>query len=580
MLRSPILTVLGHVDHGKTTLLDKIRGTAIARGEAGQITQAIGATNIEIGTIKKICGALFEQLKTSVGIPGLLIIDTPGHEAFTTLRKRGGSIADLAILVVDINEGFRPQTEESLNFLKQFKTPFVVALTKTDRLLGWSPNPGSPFVTSYNKQADRVQDELEEKLYRVIGELASRGFEAERYDRVSDYAKQVAIIPVSGITGEGIPDLLMVITGIAQKFMEKGLKICEGTGKGTVLEIKDFRGLGTTIDTIIYDGDVRKGDCLVIGDPKSEKGFVLTKIKALLEPEPLKELRVEKAFKKVETVCAAAGVKIAAPGMESVVAGSPLRSVRDEKLLDMATDEVRQEIEDVEIETDRAGVIIKAETLGGLEALIKTLKDYGIPIRKALIGNVSKADILEIRAMQEPMIFAFGVRVPADVEELAKDNNVRIFSSDIIYRLIDEYEQWMKERKKREEQSLLDSVTRPCRMRVLPGFVFRQCRPAVFGVEIMSGTIRPGNDLQKNGRSVGEIKEVQLRGDNIREARGGDKVALSMPDVTMGKEVKEGDILETHLSESDLETLDKIRNKLRDDERELLEEKKAAGNVR
>jgi translation initiation factor 5B len=574
-LRSPILTILGHVDHGKTTLLDKIRGTAIAKTEAGQITQAIGATNIMIDTIKDVCGPLFDQLKINVTIPGLLIIDTPGHEAFTTLRKRGGSIADLAILVIDINEGFKPQTEESLNFLKQFKTPFVVALTKVDRLLGWAQSPGSPFITTFNNQNNRVQDEFEEKLYKVIGELKSRGFEAERYDRVSDYAKQIALVPVSGITGEGIPDLLMVITGIAQRFMEEGLKVCVGTGKGTVLEVKDFKGLGTTIDAIVYDGEVRKGDHLVIGDPSSEKGFITTKIKALLEPEPLKELRVEKEFRQVDGVCAAAGVKIAAPGLENVMSGSPLRAVRTESELKAISSDVKAEIEDVEIETDNNGVLIKADTLGGLEALIKTLKDYGIPIRKALVGDLTKSEILEIRAMEDPMIFAFGVKIPEEVDKLAKDNRVRIFHSDIIYHLLEEYNSWMKDKKKREEDALLDSVTKPCRLRVLPGYVFRQSKPAVFGVEIMSGSIKPGNRLERNSKSVGEVKEVQLRGDNITEAKSGDKVALSMPDVTIGKEIKEGDILETHISEKNLETLEKVKTKLRDDERELLEEIKA-----
>ncbi len=575
MLRSPILTILGHVDHGKTTLLDYIRGTAVAKNEAGQITQSIGATNILIDTIKKTCGPLFGQIKEKITIPGLLIIDTPGHEAFTTLRKRGGSIADLAILVIDINEGFQPQTEESLNFLKQFRTPFVVALTKIDRLAGWNQHSDSPFLTSYNSQSRRVQDELEEKSYRIIGELASRGFEAERYDRVSDYTKQIAIVPVSGITGEGIPDLLMVLTGIAQRFMEGGLKVCRGEGKGTVLEVNDFKGLGTTIDVILYDGEIRKGDYVVIGDPTSQQGFFSAKIKALLEPEPLKELRVEKTFRKVDCVCAAAGIKIAAPGLRDVVAGSPLRAVRNKKDVEKVAGDIRQEISEVEIETDNKGAILKADTLGGLEALIKTLKDYNIPVRKAIVGNVTKADILELRVMEEPVIFAFGVGIPPEVRKLAGDNKVMIFHSDIIYRLLEDYQKWVQDRKKKAEEDMIESVTRPCRVRVLPGYVFRQCNPAVFGVEIIAGTMKPGFELMKNNNSVGTVKELQMRGENVHEATAGDRVALSIADVTVGKEVKEGDTLETHLSEKDLEILDKIRNMLRDDEKDMLEEAKS-----
>jgi len=138
MLRQPIITVLGHVDHGKTTLLDKIRKTAIAAKEAGGITQAIGTTEIPTNVIKTLCGKLLERFKIKLIISGLLFIDTPGHEAFTTLRKRGGSIADLAILVIDINEGIMPQTIESLEILKVSRIPFIIALNKIDRIKGWT----------------------------------------------------------------------------------------------------------------------------------------------------------------------------------------------------------------------------------------------------------------------------------------------------------------------------------------------------------------------------------------------------------------------------------------------------------
>ncbi|MFH1364648.1 MAG: GTP-binding protein, partial [Candidatus Aenigmatarchaeota archaeon] len=251
--RAPVIAIVGHVDHGKTSLLDYIRGTSVAKTEPGQITQSIGATRIPADVVKKICGNLLEKMKIDLTIPGLLFIDTPGHESFTTLRKRGGAIADIAVLIIDVNEGFKPQTEESLNYLKQFKTPFVVAATKIDRLVGWNPQKDKPFFVTYQEQTQRTQDELEKKLYELIGQLGARGFESERVDRISDFAKQIVVVPVSGITGEGLPDLLMILSGLAQKYMSKKLELKPGEGKGTVLEVKEFRGLGTTIDIILYD---------------------------------------------------------------------------------------------------------------------------------------------------------------------------------------------------------------------------------------------------------------------------------------------------------------------------------------
>jgi len=218
-IRQPIVSVLGHVDHGKTTLLDKIRGTAIAKKEAGGITQHIGATEIPLEVIKEICGPILDKLGGKLTIPGLLFIDTPGHEAFTNLRKRGGSIADLAVLVIDVNEGFRPQTIESLNILRSYKVPFVVAANKIDRIRGWNSREMRPISESIRKQKEWVVQELDKKIYELVGSLSRMGFSAERFDRIRDFTREVCIVPVSALTGEGIPELLAIISGLAQKYL-------------------------------------------------------------------------------------------------------------------------------------------------------------------------------------------------------------------------------------------------------------------------------------------------------------------------------------------------------------------------
>ncbi|MFH1445229.1 MAG: translation initiation factor IF-2 [Nanoarchaeota archaeon] len=566
-IRSPIIALVGHVDHGKTSLIDRIRGSAVARGEAGLITQHISSSYVPNSTIKKICGPLLDQAKIDIKIPGLLVIDTPGHEAFTTLRKRGGAIADLGILVIDINEGFQPQTEESLNFLKQFKTPFIVAATKFDRISGWSPHPENFFVTSFSQQPKRSQDEFEEKLYRIVGKLGQMGFNSERYDRVDDYTKKISIVPVSATTGEGIPEILMLLTGISQRFLKDRLEVEKGEGKGTVLEVKEFKGLGTTIDVIVYDGEIKKGDTLVIGGEETIK----TKVKALLKPKALKDIRIEKDFDSVDYVIAADGVKIAAPGLERVIAGSPLRAVRSEKSTTKAQEQVENEMDEVEIETDNDGVILKADTLGSLEALIKTFKGI-VHVRKANVGTVSKSDVMEMRAQEDPVIFAFSVKVSPDIIKLAKDNCVALFHSDVIYRLVENHDKWKKDESCRCQEKILDTVTHPGRIRVLPGYVFRQKKPAVFGVEVVKGTVKPGYRLHKKGKVVGEIKELQKEGNNVKMIKTGDKAAVSMDDVTIGKQVLEGDILDNFIMDYHRKELGKVKARLTKEERELLEE--------
>ncbi len=557
MLRQPIVCVLGHVDHGKTTLLDRIRSSAVAAKEAGGITQAIGATEIPFESIRKISGELLDRLKINLEIPGLLFIDTPGHEAFTTLRKRGGSCADLAILVVDVTKGFEPQTDESLNFLKQFKTPFIVAATKIDRVEGWRANDGESFLKSLDMQPEHVREKADEAIYKILGQLSERGFESERFDRVSDFKKTIAIVPVSGKTGEGIPELIMMLSGLAQAFLKKELELSGEQGKGIVLEVKEFKGLGTTIDVILFDGKIQRGDFLIIGGREPTVG----KIKALLKPKPMSELRVEKEFENIESVRAAAGIKISATGLENVIAGSPIRAVRIEKEVEAAKAELKAEVEEVEFESDTEGAVVRADTLGSLEALIHILKQKEIPIRKAEVGPATRRDIQDQKLLKDifkKLIFVFNAPVPEEILTEAKNSGVKILANNIIYRLFEEYDSWLKEEKEKLRQEKLASITMPCRMRILPGFVFRQSEPAVVGVEILAGELKAGARLQKNKNEIGTLRQIQQESQTIEKAKSGDRVAISIEGAVVGRGISEGDILETIISENDLKILEEL----------------------
>lgn len=552
MIRQPIVCVLGHVDHGKTTLLDKVRGTAVVLAEPGQITQAIGASIIPSDVIKKACGELLEKLKIKLEIPGLLFIDSPGHEAFTSLRKRGSSIADLAILVIDINEGFRPQTDESLNFLKEFKTPFVIAATKIDKIEGWIVNKGSSFLDSFARQTEFVKERLDKKIYGFVGQISQRGFDSERFDRVKDFKKEICIVPCSGITGEGIPELLMVLAGLAQQFLKKELELKKGIGRGTILEIKELRGMGTTADVILYEGEASKGDWLVIGG----KEPIVTKIKALLKPAELKELRVEKQFQSVEYITAAAGIKIAAPELEKATAGNPIAICKEHEIENMRA-ELKEIAEKIEFEKVGEGIILKADTLGSLEALVHILGQKRVEIKKAEVGPVLHRDIVELESVDrlKKFIFAFNVPVDAAIDKEASDKRIKIIQSDVIYKIIERYDELISKEKEEIKAEKLAKITMPAKIKLLSGFVFRASNPAIVGIEVLAGSIKPGIKLQKAGKEIGIIKAIESEGKAVEKAQKGEKVAISIGGPTVGRQIKEKDQLLSIITKDDLKIL-------------------------
>ncbi len=556
MIRQPIVVTVGHSDHGKTTLLDKIRGTAVTKMEPGLLTQHVGASYIPIETIKSTCGGLLDKFKIKMEIPGLLFIDTPGHAAFVSIRRRGSSIADMAILVVDITEGIQEQTDESISILKEFKTPFLVAATKIDRIEGWIQTGDKCFLDSFDKQPDWVKQKFDEKFYKIVGQLSERGFESERFDRITDFKKTVTIVPCSGITGEGIPDLLVMLAGLAQAFLKEQLEVSKGIGKGSILEVKEIRGLGTTLDVILYDGEIKKGDWMIVGG----KEPIVAKIKALLKPRPLKEMRVEKQFENVDYVSAASGIKISAPGLDNVVAGSPVAFVSDEGKIEDVKKELQAGIEEIEFDTEGEGVILKADNLGSLEALVGIIKDK-VPIKKAETGKVLRKDVIEIENVNDRLkrlIIAFNVDIDESAAKEAKDKSIRIIQNNVIYQLIEHYEIFVEEEKEKIKLEKLDTITLPAKIKILSGHTFRASKPAVVGVEVLAGTIKSGYRLKKNDREIGKIEAIQSEGSSVDKAVAGDKVAISIDDPTVGRQIEEGDELTTVINEDTFSILKEL----------------------
>jgi translation initiation factor 5B len=567
-VRQPIVSVLGHVDHGKSTILDKIRGTKVVSREAGGITQHIGATDVPLDAITSLCGTLMGERRFDV--PGLLFIDTPGHYSFVSLRSRGGALADLAVLVIDVNEGFKPQTTESVNILKRLRTPFVVAANKIDLIPGWRAQPGKPIGESLAAQDTRVASELDDRLYALVGRFFEvGGLSADRFDRISDFTKSVAIIPVSGKTGEGIPDLLLILIGLAQRFLGEDLDTEEGPAEGTVLEVKEDKGIGTAIDTIIYKGTVNVGDALVISSSKGEP--IQTKVRALLRPKPLDEIRdPSQRFDKVEAASAASGIRIVAPGLEDAMPGGLVRVSAGE--VAEVVEEVRRE-SSIKVELSAQGIIVRGDTVGSLEALAFEAGEVELPIRKIGIGKVSRKDVIEASNFDDPLhraVFAFNVEVNDDARDAARGAGVVLFENDVVYRLLEDYRAWCEERTRElEAQSRLE-ISFPGRISILRDHVFRTSKPAIVGVRVLAGRIRPGQMLMReDGRAVGRIRSLRSGDKTLREARMGDEVAVAIDDVTVGRQIDVEDVLLVDIPEGHMKQLH--GQKLSADESEVLD---------
>jgi translation initiation factor 5B len=570
--------VLGHVDTGKTLLLDRIRKTTVQAREAGGITQHIGASFFPVETIKKLIGPLLSSLKGEIQIPGLLIIDTPGHEAFTNLRRRGGSVADIAILVVDILKGFEAQTLECIEILKARKTPFIVAANKIDRISGWKAQPSTSFLKSYSNQGPYVREALDNKLYEIMGTFSHHGFSTDRFDQIKDFTSTIALIPTSAKTGEGLNELLMVLVGLAQIYLKKRLKTTKGAAKGSVLEIKEEAGLGLTLNTIIYDGTLKKDDLIVVGGKEEP---IITHIRAILVPKPLDEIRDPRdKFSSVNLVYAASGVKIVASGLDGALAGAPLYAVPLGEKPEKYAKQITEEIGRIRIATETKGIVLKADTLGSLEAISEILKQNGVQVRIADVGDVSKRDVTEASVVKSfdqllGVVLAFNVKVLPDAEESALNIGVKIFREPIIYNLIDQYLDWLRSKRESRSEQEFEKLVKPGKIRVLPGYIFRRAKPAIFGVEILEGRIVQKYSLirMEDGAVLGGVQQIQDKGKTVSEATKGMEVAISMDKPIFGRHIFEKDTLYVRVPEEDAKTLlTKHSDNLTIEEQKLLQE--------
>jgi translation initiation factor 5B len=550
-LREPIVSLLGHVDHGKTTLLDRISGSVRAAKEPGGITQHIGAIEVPGSTVRRLCEGILrtDQLR----VPGLLFVDTPGHRSFETLRRRGGALADLAILVIDAREGVMPQTRESAQILRREKTPFTVALTKIDLLGGWrKPQGPVPLLEQIRRSGPEYLKVLDQRVYAVAEELDGLGFSAERYDRVSDFTRNVGIVPISSKSGVGVPELIALVVGLSQRFLEQELELITEGGEATILERSDQKGVGPVGNVIVYRGRLKVGDEIVATG--REEPFA-TRVRGIYRPVPLKEGRATKQVRldSLSEVHAAAGVYLSAPGIEDAMPGGLLKVVHNDEEKARVQEELARESQPV-AEVALTGVAIYADTLGGLEALAFECRERGIPVHEAGVGPVGRPTIMRMAIVKDPThraVLAFAVPILPDAIPEGEAAAVRVFRADVMYRLIEEYDAWRTERKRQlEVQRRLEHV-HPAKLEILAGFVFRASKPAIVGIKVRGGTLRPGVRLMHlDGTEVGVLKSLQKEGESVAEAEENAEVAASIDGAVIGRNLKEGDLLLVSLTES------------------------------
>jgi len=501
--------------------------------------------------------------------PGLLFIDTPGHHSFSTLRARGGSLADIAILVIDLVDGCKPQTLESMRILRQAKTPFVVACNKVDRIHGWQSEYGRAMAVSLRKQSKDVLALFDQKYWQLVGQFGEQEFNLERYDQITDFTKNIALVPCSAKEGEGIQDLLAVTIGLAEKFLAEQLEDVEGSAEATVLEMKDERGLGKTLDIILHRGTMNKGDEIAIATPT---GPLVTKIKGMFSPRGMSEMRdAGDRWDSVDTVSAAAGLKLSAPDIESILAGTTLRVIPDNDSRQDIIDQITEECE-ISIDLDEEGIAIKADTLGGLEALafeIRGMKDTSgnprnINIRSATIGPINRKDIRSAAISDDPyerviLTFSSGILAEAQAELSSDDCEVLHIGSDIIYHILEEYDEWLEATKKKLEEEGRENVIHPGRILIMEDHIFRRSGPAVVGVRVLGGRIHVGQRLLTiDGEKAGRVKSIRDGDHVLNEAKQGDELAVAIDGVTIGRGVDEEDVLLVDVPESHVRKLRKL----------------------
>lgn len=483
--RPPVVVVMGHVDHGKTSLLDTIRSTNVTAGEAGGITQKIGA--YQITTHQR----------------SVTFIDTPGHEAFGQMRARGAKIADVAILVVAADDGMKPQTVEARRMIDEAKLPYGVAITKADK--------------------------PEANVERVKKELAEADILAE------DYGGKIPVIAVSAKTKEGIDDLLESILLLADIDAKRLQVNPNRPAVGTIIESHVDPQQGPLASVLIHTGTLRIGDEVIVGQVfgkiRSLKNDMGKVVKEAQPSTPVQILGL-KAAPQVGDILRVAPdeVKDLKKKVKSHQMTRHLQTVVSRTSAGPLTKEEEEEKKKVQ----KLFVILKTDTVGSAEAILESLnklpsQEVSVEIVQRGLGIISEADILRAEAAKA-MVYGFNVLVSPKAEQLARSKSIDIVASKVIYDLIDDVT-------KRLEEMLVPSteVQEIGRLKILG--VFRtEATFQVIGGKVTSGQLQLGAtvDILHQDATIahGTITQLQLNKQNTKEVPTGSECGMKVEGIT------------------------------------------------
>ena len=560
-IRAPILCIMGHVDIGKTTLLDNIRGTDVQGGEAGGITQQIGATHFPKETLEKRINDNF-----NIKIPGILIIDTPGHEAFSNLRQRGSTLCDLAIVMIDIVHGVQERTKEVLKMLSSTNTPFIIALNKIDRLYGWNKQTNKPMKIIIDELEYSIKQEFDTRLQNCIVQVMEQGINSKLFWENNSPEDTVSIVPVSAITGEGIPDLLINIIEFSQERIGTFLHIKEDL-ECYVMEVSVTEGFGITMDVMLINGKLSIGNTIVI---QTTNGPIKTVIRNLLTPPPNRETRIKSELIHHKELVGSIGVKIYANNISNVKAGSPIVFDNSNYLMDELVDTL-DEYNNIIKNLDSEGVTVFASTMGSLEALLQFLKNEcnpSIPVSVIGIGTISKKDIIKTeitnqgKSKEYCTILAFNVKIDEDAQIYAKLNNIKIFEAEIIYHLFDKYIKYKNDLLEQRKLNAKKDAVFPCVLKIIPNNIFNNKSPIILGVEVLEGNLHINTPLiiPILNLYVGKVTSIQNNHNEVMIAKKGSSVAIKIeneenPNIMFGRHFNESNELYSLISRKSIDTL-------------------------
>ena len=528
MLKSPICSIMGHVDAGKTTLMDVLRKTNVAEKEFGGITQDINSYFVNIDTISELTSKITNKYKVEPKIPGVLLIDTPGHEVFNKLRNFGSNLCDVAIVVIDIISGVKPQTIESIKMLQENKIPFVIAATKLDTVDGYKCCNMSSLNDEFKEQEKYVLYSIDSYIQDIKYDLEKINVKAELYFKNKKPKQMYSIVPISSKTNSGLSDLLCLIVYISQEWMNSKMIYDENKKDMVIMKSYNDKKMGWVIDVIIKNGNIKVG----------EKYIILS----TTGPQEIKVRNLIIGKDRVREVKASNCVTVIAANCSQCYSGTKLFPHTSN--IKELTKEYDNLLSSYKLEKN--GVLLIAPTLAMLDGLYNTFKD--VKISGVDIGNVNENSIRKhlskfenVSEKEYKCVLYFGElsnHIYTELFNYCKSKELNFIREPVVYHLKEAYDEYkdMMVKERQEQQLIKGNAVYPCKLKIFKQHIFMKggMDHLMFGVKIVEGKILKGSslrlskELQEKKPILGKIISMQKNNEEVNEGNTGDELCIRL----------------------------------------------------